>query len=552
LGGVSPADAYTELLPLKGLVSARQQELRLIQQQAAREPDSPAAQAYAQLLEQTQLLSNLSQMTPEPQQAAVHRQRMQDVHAQLESIQQQLSKVSESYRTAKSQRARTPAELAAALPARSALVDVIVFGQYQMPDAEHREVRWEEQITAFIIRPDQPVAWVFLGTAESMERAIADWRQSYGLGAGAVAGSQLRQQLWDPLEPYLKGVDSVLVSPDGPLCGLPWGALPGKSSVTYLIEDYAFAVVPIPQVLPKLLGPPPQSAPPTLLLVGDIDYGAEPGRLPAGTSTRSAVGRERDGRRLTFAPLKAGPREIASIHNTFRARFPESSAKAKVLGNTEATEAEFRKLSSGYRWLHVVTHGYFAEDLSSANPALVTPADFQTLAERPVRIEELAPDLLSGLALTGANQPPREDSDDGILTALEVSALDLHQTEMVVLSACETGLGRAAGGEGLLGLQRAFQLAGTQTVVASLWQVDDKATEVLMRDFYERLWKQKLPKLEALRQAQLAMLRDGVKRMHAMDGGARGLALNSEQPAGTDGRLPPYYWAAFVLSGNWR
>ena len=403
------------------------------------------------------------------------------------------------------------------LPRGAALVDLIVFGQNLPPDAEHKQAGWEDQIAAFIVRPDRPVAWVFLGPAESIEQAVEDWRKSYGMGESAAAGTRLRQQLWEPLEPALEGIDTVLISPDGSLCGLPWAALPGKSSDNYLIEEYAFAVVPIPQLLPQLLAPAPKAAEPSLLLVGDIDYGAEPGQSPAEASARAAVGRERNGRRMTFARLKAGPREIASVSDTFRARFPQNSATVVTLGNTGATEAAFRRISHAHRWLHVVTHGYFAQDLSSANSTPGTDNDFSASADRPPRIEELAPDLLSGIALTGANRPAREGADDGIMTALEVSSLDLHQTEMVVLSACETGLGRAAGGEGLLGLQCAFQLAGTRTVVASLWQVDDKATEILMRDFYEGLWKSKLPKLKALRQAQLAMLR-GARRAATVEG----------------------------------
>src|SRR5262249_14593278 len=156
-----------------------------------------------------------------------------------------------------------------------------------------------------------PVALVFLGPAESIAKGVEDWRQSYGLGESAVAGTRLRQQLWEPLEPFLKGVETVLVSPDGPLFGLPWGALPGQSADKYLIEEHAFAVVPIPQILPQLLAPATESAPPTLLLVGDIDYGGDPGQLLAGTTAQAALGRERDGRRMTFGRLKAGPQEIA-------------------------------------------------------------------------------------------------------------------------------------------------------------------------------------------------------------------------------------------------
>ena len=116
--------------------------------------------------------------------------------------------------------------------------------------------------------------------------------------------------------------------------------------------------------------------------------------------------------------------------------------------------------------------------------------------------------LLSGLVLAGANLPPEPNRDDGIITALEVAALDLQRVDLAVLSACETGLGQSAGGEGMLGLQRAFQSAGAQTTVSSLWSVDDAATQTMMTEFYKRLWDKEHPlgKLEALRQAQLEML----------------------------------------------
>ena len=111
------------------------------------------------------------------------------------------------------------------------------------------------------------------------------------------------------------------------------------------------------------------------------------------------------------------------------------------------------------------------------------------------------PGLLSGLALAGANRPLEPGQDDGILTATEVAELDLSGVALVALSACETGLGQSAGGEGLLGLQRAFQEAGVGSVVASLWSVDDAATRALMERFYENLWQRRMGKLAALRSA---------------------------------------------------
>ena len=117
--------------------------------------------------------------------------------------------------------------------------------------------------------------------------------------------------------------------------------------------------------------------------------------------------------------------------------------------------------------------------------------------------------LRSGLALAGANtwlahgQPPPE-AEDGLLTAEDVSGLDLGGTELVVLSACETGLGEVRTGEGVFGLRRAFVLAGARTLVMSLWKVPDEQTQELMDDFYERALAGQ-PVAEALRGAQLAL-----------------------------------------------
>ena len=153
------------------------------------------------------------------------------------------------------------------------------------------------------------------------------------------------------------------------------------------------------------------------------------------------------------------------------------------------------------------------------------------------------PLLLSGVVLAGANKEAKPGEEDGILTALEVSEMDLSGCQLVVLSACQTGLGKVAGGEGVLGLQRAFQGAGAGSVLASLWSVGDAPTQKLMVEFYRRLWDEDAPlsRVEALRQAQLSMLREGYKR-----------GMLRREEANKSERAPPFYWAAFVLSGDWR
>jgi CHAT domain-containing protein len=212
----------------------------------------------------------------------------------------------------------------------------------------------------------------------------------------------------------------------------------------------------------------------------------------------------------------------------------------------------------------VATHGFFVSVNVFDEPRAGQADSLDNLLNRTEAARRY-PALLSGLALSGANLPEEEvpgkpaDCADGLLTAEEIGAQRLSGVELVVLSACESGLGWQAGSEGVLGLQRYFQAAGARTVVASLWRVYDKATQTLMVEFYKNLWEKKLGKLEALRQAQLSVL-------HGYDrttGQLRGpdFSRTESLPTGSATKkpasdahepLPPAYWAAFVLSGDWR
>jgi len=144
-----------------------------------------------------------------------------------------------------------------------------------------------------------------------------------------------------------------------------------------------------------------------------------------------------------------------------------------------------------------------------------------------------------------------DEVDDGILLAEEIGTQNLDGVQIVVLSACESGLGRPASGEGLLGLQRSFQSAGARSVIASLWNVDDAATKTLMVEFYTNLWEKKLSKLEALHKAQLTMLREYDRKAGKLRG--PGAERPFDPGRAKDAKsLSPFYWASFVLSGDWK
>jgi CHAT domain-containing protein len=163
--------------------------------------------------------------------------------------------------------------------------------------------------------------------------------------------------------------------------------------------------------------------------------------------------------------------------------------------------------------------------------------------------------VLSGLVFAGANQG--DAPDRGILTAEAIVGLRLDDMDLAVLSACETGLGEVAGGEGVFGLQRAFHIAGARNVAASLWKVDDDATAALMVLFYRNLWIEKKEPLEALRQAQLHLYRHpeqipGLAKTRGVDFTERELPKVDDDPAVKETRTHARKWAAFVLSGDGR
>jgi CHAT domain-containing protein len=244
---------------------------------------------------------------------------------------------------------------------------------------------------------------------------------------------------------------------------------------------------------------------------------------------------------LRFEPLRASAREAEEVlrvwsgenpaGETLQLRGPQPAAVpgSVLLRGAAASEAEFKRLAVGRRVLHLATHGFFlGRACESALAAEGRPMERLGVAaggENPL--------LHSGLALAGANrrQGAGAEDEDGILTAEEIAALDLNGTEWAVLSACDTGLGEVQAGEGVLGLQRAFQVAGVRTVIMSLWPVEDEAARQWMRRLYTARFAKNKTTAEAAQQASLEILRQRRARQQSTH---------------------PFYWAGFVAAGDWR
>ncbi len=513
-GDVSTAKAYKRVLPWKGSAFSCQWEIR----QARDNPEIAEDLRKSQRLAQRLAALDHSPPTLDP--------TVQTLAEEYEKLQGKLAFAGRGL-----QEFTTDwIELQDRLPAHSAFVDFYFCQNPGLGSAKASPPRF----VAFVLDPEcESPGLIDLGPASVLTAAIEAWRKAIieraPLADVDKAGRDVRRLLWLPLEAAIGKQTHVLVAPDGAIGFVPFAAIPGSEPNSFLLEKYTFSVLPIPQFLINLLSPP-KSGDTRLLTVGVVDYDAEPGKSATPKWVDPAT-RVRAATSSKWTELPATRQEILAVADSFKEKFEE--APVKELRKKEATEANVRMWMEKSRYVHFATHGFFAQPPVGEGNRSGTGT---------MNARGLHPGLLTGLVFAGANRPLAVDQDDGILTALEIADLDLRKVELAVLSACETGLGTVANGEGVLGLQRAFQVAGAKSVVSSLWSVSDDATSKLMAKFCENLWQEKMPRAQALRHAQLWMLKEsGFRSVKRVD-------LKGEEST----VAPPYFWAAFVLSGNWK
>ena len=333
----------------------------------------------------------------------------------------------------------------------------------------------------------------------------------------------LYELIWQPLESLLAGSKTIYCSPSGLLHRINLTAIPandgkafGDSRQLVLLGSTRQLVVP-PVVIPS-----GSSA----YLAGGIRYDTDSTAIAYANRSASGSRSIEQSSVLVFQPdslsatrggvleyLPATAAEVREIGQTLAAE----GFQAKVDTGFYATEEAFRQLGVGVsspRIVHLATHGYFFPD--PVSKAQKTPGNFE---QEPVFKMSDHPMIRSGLILAGAKQAwltgkHPQGQEDGILTAYEISQMNLSGTELVVLSACETGLGDILGNEGVYGLQRAFKIAGAKYLVMSLWKVDDRSTQAFMTAFYRHWLTDQQPVPQAFRIAQRELR---AKRLGAYD-----------------------------------
>ena len=331
----------------------------------------------------------------------------------------------------------TVEDVAGALPSDSVLVDFLEFGKWSAP--QEGELSYQPSIMASILHPNGTVRLIDLGDKQPLLERFAAWRDCLIRDSEMKAdqylclpdGEELRATLWEPILAALGAPDTVLISPDGILGYLPWAALPGADSTTYLIDEYEIVIQPFPQQMPTLgeTAERRQSRE-SLLLVGNVDYGAAPVERskPDKQSTAlqdTALSRGKEG---TYWPALDTLDEIDAVEELFQERAGKGEVQVAAptrrtgiqkpncpyfgrdriarLTQHDASKWCFRQRAPKSTYLHVATHGFFF------------PMGIQVF---PTELG-YHPERLSGLVLAGANRRgQRPQDDDGILTAMEVS-----------------------------------------------------------------------------------------------------------------------------------
>lgn len=490
------------------------EEMQAMKSSLEANPQTSTRETQARLNEVLARIENLPQAFPAIEQRDSVRVKIEEELLELETkLAERNALAAQTVR----ERRLILRDIAQNLPPGSVLVD---FVSYRPTDFAKRTTG-KSHYTAYLTFPlakdstNVVVERADLGEAAPINEAIERILNQLGMRQrdSKILRTELQrlsQSLYTPLTRHLTNVSHLIVCPDGQLSRVPFEMLlvSGRGEPPrYLVEEKTVSYVGSGREVVRLAQPLNRGKTTTPLVMGNPDFNLDVG------SSRPGI--------FNMKSLEDAEKEARSV--------------AALLGNgcrlrlgKEARESELKSVDSP-QVLHLATHAEFQSDqvLKDRNPYF---DDWKAgKLQHPHQSDWENPMLRCFIALAGVNHALRvtdSPTEDGLLTALEASLLNLQGTELVILSACESGAGEVKIGEGVMSLRRAFRIAGAETVLASHWKVDDEATSRLMTEFMRR-WRAGEPRAKAWREAQLPLLR-------------------SEKFSN------PYYWAAFTLTGQWR
>jgi CHAT domain-containing protein/Tfp pilus assembly protein PilF len=525
-------DAFDLWLNRKGLILESQRQY----QQTLLGTDSPQAlDTFRTLAEVRSRLARLVLAGPGDLPPQSYQTALLQLQIQKEKLETVLGRLSQAYARLQQDRRTDTMLLVEKLPPKSALVEFARIQTFDFSKGDPNQGWQDHHYLALVLNPARNAtpALLDLGPAAKIDRLVSalkkqitDLKQLTGPRIKNLA-SQLHDLVFAPLLPALAGQKDLFLSPDGHLSLIPFEVLVDRQG-RYLVDSYTFNYLTAGRDLANFerMGSPHGSD----LIIGAPDFG-----LPIQTEQPGPDGEASQSRPpamatpLYFTPLPGTAEEALAVRDIL------GPSRTRLITGTSATE-EMLKTAETPGILHLATHGFFLPDRTSAPIATVTDSSSRsTLGYALMSPSQLAgllgePLLRSGLALAGANRATSTPgTNDGLLTAEEALGLKLDGTELVVLSACQTGEGEVENGEGVYGLRRAFTQAGARGLVMSMWVVPDRETLELMMEFYKNLQSGRFNRAQALRQAMLKQKTVTRQRY---------------------GHTNPLFWGSFVFLGR--
>jgi CHAT domain-containing protein len=533
-------DAFDIWIKRKGVILESQ---RRFQEALIYSEDPGAIQTFQELSKARAALSKLAFMGPGNEKIESYTARIDKLDKKINNLEVQLSQLSERFARQNRMAQADSEELARSLPENSALIE---FAKIEMFNFNIREIgkRWDPaHYLVFILnaRKANQIQLIDLGNAEAIDRMVNKLRNEISRYKNLkniktmTSTGELYKKVFLPIKKKLGDAKEVFVSPDGNLNLIPFEILQGPNG-RFLIEDYTFNYLSAARDLLGFgkIGEKGHKA----LFIGDPDFDLKAKekssylrQLGLEEEKKNTIAqRAKDMRGIYFARLPGTREEVAAICALL------GEDKAALYTGKQALEEVLRQKQTP-SILHIATHGFFLKDLSygvSVNEEAIRGIQGipQSIKSKGARLKITNPLLRSGLALAGANYALRYGDlgfNDGILTAEKILGLKLFGTEMVVLSACETGVGDVKMGEGVYGLRRALTQAGAKSLVMSLWSVPDRETKELMIQFYKNIQSAQMNRCQALRQAVLRQMKIVKDRY---------------------GHENPFFWGAFVFLGE--